>query len=97
MIRDPHRFEARLIGQRLLLVDVTRPQRIVADFTGSELPAPLTAMLATRCARVPEMTGLLIHTAEFFRDHGKARRKAGVLPERIMALLRELEMDGWVA
>jgi hypothetical protein len=97
MMRDPHRYEARLIGQRLLLVDVNRPQRIVADFTGSELPAPLTAALATRCARVPEMVALLVEAAEFFRDHGKARRKAGVLPDRIMALLRELEMDGWVA
>ena len=97
MRRDPHRYEARLIGQRLLLVDINRPQRVVADFTGSELPAPLTAALATRCARVPEMTALLIEVAAFFRDHGKARRKAGVLPDRIMALLRELEMDGWVA
>ena len=96
MSGDPHRYEARLVGQRLLLVDVTRPQRIVADFTGSELPAPLTAVLASRCARVPEMTGLLIHAAEFFRDHKKARRKAGALPERIMDLLRELEMDGYV-
>jgi hypothetical protein len=91
-----HRYQARLIGQRLLLVDVTRPQRIIADFTGSELPPPLTAAIAERCARVPQMTGLLIETAAFFGSRPKTRRKAGGLPDRIMALLRDLELDGWV-
>ncbi len=91
-----HRYEARLIGQRLLLVDVTRPQRMVADFTGSELPAPMTAMLANRCARTPEMIALLIDVAQHFQDRPKAARKADTLPRRVLALLRELEMDGWV-
>lgn len=95
MTLDNGRYVVKAFDWGLLLVDQGPPARTIADFGVSDLPAPLTAAVAQRCARVPEMTGLLIDAARFFRDHGKARRKAGDLPGAIMAVLRDLELDGW--
>jgi hypothetical protein len=84
-------------GERLHLLRTREPSRIVAEFRADGgVPAPLAAVLAERMAAAPEMLELLIFTAEFFKRRPKSARKAGVLPERIMDLLRDLQADGWV-
>jgi hypothetical protein len=84
-------------GERLRLVSNRQRGRVVAEFRADGgVPAPLAAVLAEQMAAAPEMLGLLLHTAEFFRRRPKSARKAGDLPDRIMALLRDLEADGWV-
>lgn len=83
-------------GNRLQLVRNSAPFPLVAEFGGGSTPAPLVAVLARQCAASPEMAHLLVDVAAFFATHPKSRKRAGTLPKRIMRLLEELELDGWV-
>jgi hypothetical protein len=95
-MKPEREFRVGTDGERLHLVESRRPLRIVAEFRADGgVPAPLAAVLAERMAAAPEMLGLLISTAEFFKRRPKSAHKAGALPERIMDLLRDLHADGW--